>query len=274
MFVVCRFGDYSGFHHLIMPIGILDSGVGGLTVCAAIVERLPEVSTIYLGDSKNCPYGTKTEEEIWELTKKLVEYLVSRNVGMIVVACNTISVTALERLRVTYPNIQFIGTVPAVKTAVAESVRKRIGILSTPRTAGSVYQRKLIEEFATDCFVLNLGSDKLTPLVEAGELDGERVMQVLQTTLQPFIEAEVDVLVLGCTHFPFLKAPMQRILGNGVRILDSGAAIAKQVERVLQAGPTQEEKTEHEFLTSGNPVQLTQLLHTMERFATMQATAL
>ncbi|MBP9763035.1 glutamate racemase [Patescibacteria group bacterium] len=258
-----------------MPIGILDSGVGGLTVWREIVRRLPEQSTIYLGDSKNCPYGTKTEEAIWDLTKNMVEFLLAKQVSLIVLACNTISVTTLERLRQVYPNVSFIGTVPAVKTAVVSSKSQRIGILSTPRTASSEYQNKLIQEFATNCFVLNRGTDRLVPLVEAGMLDGERVDQILQEVLQPFIEAKIDTLVLGCTHFPFLKEPMQHILGDAVTILDSGEAIARQVEKLQkEQGMTPDLSAEHLFYTSGESDQMNRLLRTFDDFATLQAQSL
>jgi glutamate racemase len=255
-----------------MPIGILDSGVGGLTVWREIVRRLPKLSTIYVGDSKNCPYGTKNQEEIWDLTKNMVEYLLSKQVSLIVLACNTISVTTLERLRETYPSTPFVGTVPAVKTAVASSTSRRIGILSTPRTANSDYQNNLIQEFAAECFVLNQGTDRLVPLVESGMLEGELVKSVLQEVLRPCIEAKIDTLVLGCTHFPFLKEQMQQILGEGVAILDSGGAIARQVER-LQAELNLELdlSANYLFYTSGEPEQMNRLLRTFHDFATLDA---
>lgn len=246
-----------------MPIGILDSGVGGLTIWKDIVTRLPQESTLYLGDSKNCPYGTKTEEEIWRLTQKLVEKLLEQHVSLIVIACNTISVTALEKLRELHPAIPFIGTVPAIKAAVAESRTKRIGVLSTPRTAESAYQKKLLQEFAADCEVLNRGTDKLVPLVEAGELKGAHVTKILREVLQPFIDARVDTLVLGCTHFPFLKSEMQKILGEEVVILDSGASIARQVGRILEEKGGSDPSGQHQFSTSGDPAQMDRILEAM-----------
>ena len=246
-----------------MPIGILDSGVGGLTIWKDIVTRLPQESTLYLGDSKNCPYGTKTEEEIWKLTQKLVEKLLEQHVSLVVVACNTISVIALEKLRELHPTIPFIGTVPAIKAAVVESRTKRIGVLSTPRTAESAYQKKLLEEFAADCEVVNLGTNKLVPLVEAGELKGPHVTEILREVLQPFIDARIDTLVLGCTHFPFLKTEMQKILGEEVVILDSGAAIARQVERILAEKTCSDPSGQHQILTSGDPEQMNRILETM-----------
>ncbi len=245
-----------------MAIGILDSGVGGLTVWKDLQVLLPGVSTIYLGDSKNCPYGTKSEAEIMRLTRILVDHLLDQGVSLIVLACNTISVTTLERLRSLYPATLFVGTVPAVKSAVAESKQKRIGILSTPRTAASEYQKQLIHEFASDCQILNIGTDALVPLVERGEIEGESVLRVVREVLQPFLDARIDTLVLGCTHFPFLKSVMQRVLGDDVVILDSGAAIARQVKRLLEGRSllTSEGIARHQFFTTGDPEQMSQLL--------------
>lgn len=244
-----------------MSIGILDSGVGGLTVWKEINCLLPKESTLYLGDSQNCPYGTKTEEEIWRLTTALVEQALAKDVRLLVIACNTISVTVLERLRAAYPDTRFIGTIPAIKAAVAASTRKRIGVLSTPRTAESAYQKTLLETFASECLVINEGTNALVPLVERGALAAPEVDDVLKTVLRPFIEGDVDVLVLGCTHFPFLKSAIQNILGPDVLILDSGEAIARQVKRVLEEDPSYADPSGvHQFFTSGDTAQLHSLL--------------
>lgn len=216
------------------PIGILDSGVGGLTVLAAITQELPHESIIYVGDSANTPYGVKSEEEIYIRAKQLVEFLITRKVKLIVIACNTITVSCLDKLRIDYPDIPLIGTVPVVKTASTVSKSKRIGILSTTGTAKSEYQKKLIEEFAGECTVFNHGNDALVPLLEAGEEASEEMDSVLKKALHTFQEEKVDTLVLGCTHFPFLEKKMSDILGPQVQLLDSGGAVARQVRRVLQ----------------------------------------
>src|SRR5579859_4755595 len=130
------------------PIGVLDSGVGGLTVLNAIVQELPHESVVYIGDSRNTPYGAKTAEEIYHLSRKLIEFLREKKVKVIVIGCNTITVSCLDRLRSDYPVMPIVGTVPVIKTAAAVSTKKRIGILSTTRTAQSDYQKHLIEEFA------------------------------------------------------------------------------------------------------------------------------
>src|SRR5258708_19285848 len=216
------------------PIGILDSGIGGLTVLASVVQQLPHESVVYIGDSRNTPYGVRSAEEIYHLSKRLIEFLLKKQVKLIVIGCNTITVSCLDRLHSDYPNIPLVGTVPVIKTAAAISQKKRIGILSTTRTAQSDYQKHLIEEFANDCTVFNHGTDELVPLIEKGKAESEEMTTVLQKVLEPFQEEDIDALALGCTHFPFLEEQMRRILDPKVQLLDSGSAIARQVRRVLE----------------------------------------
>jgi glutamate racemase len=216
------------------PIGILDSGVGGLTVLQAVVSELPRESFIHIGDSENTPYGKKKEEEIYHLSKRLIAFLLKKEVKLIVIACNTITVSCLERLRTDYPDMPIVGTVPVIKTAAAVSKNKRIGILSTTTTAQSDYQKHLIEEFANDCVVFNHGTDALVPLIEQGKVESAEMATALGKVLKPFSNEHIDALALGCTHFPFLKEQIQQMLGHDVQLLDSGGAIARQVKRVLE----------------------------------------
>ncbi|MBI4130218.1 glutamate racemase [Candidatus Roizmanbacteria bacterium] len=234
------------------PIGILDSGVGGLTIWKEIVTLLPRESTIYIGDSKNCPYGSKSVEKIYLLAKRLVKFLVQKQCKIIVVACNTISVSCLDQLRKDFSEIPIIGTVPVVKTADQVSKKKRIGILSTSATSQSTYQRDLIQKFASDCDVIDSGTDTLVPFIEEGKI--EEAEKVLTTILKPYIDAKIDVLVLGCSHFPFLKTQIQHILGSHITILDSGSAIAQQVKRVLAEKNLSAQKKigKHLMYTTGN----------------------
>lgn len=215
------------------PIGVIDSGVGGLSILKEIIKKLPNESFIYLADSKNCPYGSKSSEEIYKLSKRLIKFLLSKKVKLIVIACNTITVAALDKLRKDFSQIPIIGTVPVVKTASKLTKNGRIGILSTNQTAGSIYQKNLIKKFTKDLKVLNLGTDKLVPLIENGEKNKILVSKILKAELSPFVDFKIDVLVLGCSHFPFLKREMQKVIGNKIEILDSGGAIARQTKRVL-----------------------------------------
>ena len=215
------------------PIGILDSGVGGLTVFKEIVHLLPHESIMYIGDSQSTPYGQYSADKIHKLAKKLVDFLISKKAKIIVIACNTITVSCLDKLREEYPQIPIIGTVPVVKTAAEVTKNKKIGILSTTNTAKSTYQKHLVEKFANNCYVFEHGTDELVPLIEKGEFNGKKMNEVLERTLMKFKREEIDTLALACTHFPFVADKMHEILGDKVRLLDSGAAIARQVQRVL-----------------------------------------
>ena len=214
------------------PIGVLDSGVGGLSIWKEIVKELPHESTVYIADSQNCPYGIKTQKEIYRLSKRMVEFLIQKKAKLIVIACNTITVVCLDRLRKDFPKIPIIGTVPVVKTAAELSKSGRIGILSTKQTAESKYQKNLITRFCKGLKVLNLGTDKLVPLIERGVVSGIKINKILKEELKPFIDFKANVLVLGCSHLPLLKKEIGQVLGKSVQVLDSGGAVARQVERV------------------------------------------
>ncbi len=236
------------------PIGVLDSGVGGLTVWKEIVTLLPHESTIYIGDSKNAPYGNKSSDEIFRLATQLFDFLQKRNVKLIVVACNTITVNGIEKLRAAYANIPIVGAVPVVKRAVAVTKKKRIGVFSTTSTAKSDYQKKLISLFANNVTVINKGTDELVPLIEKAIINGEKIDSILAEQLKPFQEAQIDVLALGCTHFPFVKKSIQKILGKRILLFDSGPAIARQVKRILEnnnaVGKTK--TSVHQLYTTGD----------------------
>lgn len=235
-------------------IGILDSGVGGLSIWQEIVKLVPNESTVYVADSKNCPYGTRSYDEINHLSSRLVRFLRQQQVKVIVLACNTITVSSLSYLRDRFASVAIVGTVPVVKTATERTVNGKIGILSTVTTAESVYQKELIAKFAKDKEVLNIGTDLLVPYVEKGEVKGERVRRVLEKILAPFRTAGIDVLALGCSHFPFLREEMQILLGSNILVLDSGAAIARQVIRVLTANNMlhASDPVGRSFYTTGN----------------------
>ncbi len=215
------------------PIGVLDSGVGGLSIWEELVLQLPCEQTIYIADSLNCPYGTKTRNEIYELTCRMVKFLIKNKVKLVVLACNTITVSCLDRLRGNFPDLPIVGTVPVVKTAAERTKNKKIGIFSTSATAKSSYQKNLIKKFASNCQVLNIGTNNLVPLIEAGEMESWKLQTLLEKTLKPFIKEGIDTLALGCSHFPFLRESIQEVLGKEVLILDSGGAIARQVRRIL-----------------------------------------
>ncbi len=233
------------------PIGIIDSGLGGLSIASNLITNLSSESFIYLGDSLNCPYGQKSREEILSLTKKMIDFLVCQEIKLLVAACNTITVTCIEDLRKAYPNFPIVGIVPVIKTAAKVSKNKKIGIFSTKVTADSKYQLDLIEKFHNGCEVVNIGSSDLVKAIEA--LDFEYVDRVLDQELAVFREKEIDTLALGCSHFPLIKAKIKADL-PGVAILDSGEAVSHQVKRILEHNQLVSKQTNpsYNFYTTGN----------------------
>lgn len=235
------------------PIGILDSGVGGLSIWREIVKQLPHESTIYIADSKNCPYGTRAATEIYPLARRLTKFLVDKKVKLIVVACNTVAVCALKELRSNFKNVPIIGIVPVIKTAAEQTKNKRIGIIATKTTAASGYEKELIKAFASDCNIINIGTEKLVPFVERGDTKSAAVKKAIKEVVDPFIKNNIDVLVLGCSHFSFLRKSAQQILGKDVLILDSASAVARHVGRVLTQNKalSLHKKPSYRFYTTG-----------------------
>jgi glutamate racemase len=214
------------------PIGLFDSGVGGLTILSALRQELPDEHYIFFGDTAHCPYGTRSEANIKELSLQAGQFLIDQGVKLIVVACNTASQVALNALRARF-SVPIVGIVPAVKPAARATQRGRIGIAATNRTLQTAYLQDLVDEFASDTEVYTVGCPELVALVERGELDGPKVEEELRRSLQPLLTKDVDVIVLGCTHFPALRPSIERVVGKRVQIIDSGAAIARRTHSVL-----------------------------------------
>lgn len=217
------------------PIGVFDSGAGGLTILSALRQELPYESYIYFGDTAHCPYGTRSDAEIIELSIQANRFLIEQGVKLIVVACNTASQAALNSLRATFPSVHFVGVVPAVKPAARATKRGRIGIAATNQAAKALYLQQLIDEFAGGIQAYAVGCPELVTLVERGELDGPVVEETVRQALQPILTEGVDVIVLGCTHFPALRPVIERVASNHVQIIDSGSAIARRTHAVLDA---------------------------------------
>lgn len=216
------------------PILIFDSGVGGLTIHAAIAARLPAEHYIYACDNAAFPYGPKAEDELVERVHNVLDVLIARyQPKLIVVACNTASTVALPRLRSRYA-LPIVGVVPAIKPAALSSRTKIIGLLATPGTVRRAYTDQLINDFAADCTVLRIGSSALVEIAEQ-KLRGVPVdIALLCDLLSPFFgETPVDTIVLGCTHFPLLKVELTAAAPQPVRWIDSGDAIAERVLGVL-----------------------------------------
>jgi glutamate racemase len=216
------------------PIGLFDSGAGGLTILSALRQELPCENYIYFGDTAHCPYGSRSDAEVIELSCQASQFLIERGAKLIVVACNTASQAALNTLRATF-SVPFIGVVPAVKPAARATKKGRIGVAATNQAAKALYLRQLIDEFAEGIEVYAVGCPELVTLVEQGELDGTAVEEVVRHALQPLLIEHVDVIVLGCTHFPALRPVIERITAHRVQVIDSGSAVARRTHSVLDA---------------------------------------
>lgn len=214
------------------PIGVFDSGAGGLTVLTALLRELPNENYVYFGDTAHCPYGTRSEVEIVELSTRAIRFMVEQGVKLVVVACNTASLAALDTLRATFP-VPFVGVVPAVELAARTTKRGRIGIAATNQTAKSPYLFQLIEEFAEGVQVSSVGCPEMVTLVERGILDGPIAEETVRRALLPLLKEDVDVIVLGCTHFPVLRTLIERIAGYGVQVIDSAVTVARRTSSVL-----------------------------------------
>src|SRR3989440_7154634 len=217
------------------PIGVFDSGVGGLTILSALRQELPHENYIYFGDTAHCPYGLRSEADIIELSVQISRFLIAQGVKLIVVACNTASQAALGALRAAFPSIPFVGVVPAVKPAARATKKGRIGVAATNQAAKALYLRQLIDEFADGIEVYAVGCPELVTLVEMGALDGPVVEEAVRHAFQPLFNGGVDVIVLGCTHFPALRPVIERITEHRVQIIDSGSAVARRTHSVLDA---------------------------------------
>ena len=237
------------------PVGFYDSGVGGLSIWRATRRLLPQESLVYLADSGHVPYGKKSPQELRGLGARIVRFLLSRDAKLVVVACNTATVHAMAHLRATFPEVPFVGVVPVVKTLARRTRTGTMAVLSTPATSESVYLAGLIEEFAPDKRVINVGCDGLEDLVEAGEVRSPRVAALLERYLAPVRESGADVLGLGCTHYPFLRARIKRILGPAVRVYDPSRPVARRVRQLLADRDTfaADGPPTYRFYTTGDP---------------------
>ncbi len=211
------------------PIGIFDSGLGGLSICKEVVDLLPNESIVYLADSKNAPYGEKSKEEIVSFCIKNVELLVSLGCKLIVVACNTATTNAIKLMREQF-NVPIVGIEPATKSAALKTLTGKIGVLATKGTLSSELFLSTSSQFKNIEIIETEGKD-LVRLIEAGKL--YETTPLLEKYLVPMIKAGVDNIVLGCTHYPFLIPNILTIVPENVQIIDSGKAVAKQIKSVL-----------------------------------------
>lgn len=255
------------------PIGFFDSGVGGLTIWRATKKLLPRESLVFLADSGHVPYGAKSTDELRDLTTRIVRFLLTQDVKLVAVACNTATVHCIGHLRATFPEVPFVGVVPVVKTLARRTHTGTIAVLSTPATAGSPYLSGLIEEFAPDKRVINIGCDGLEDLVESGQARTGRATALLERYLEPVRKSGADVVGLGCTHYPFLRGRIKRILGPNVRVYDPSRPVARRVRQVLieRDALAENAQPEYRFYTTGDPGAFASVASKLLRFPVRDA---
>ena len=251
--------------HTSLPIGVFDSGVGGISVLRAIREQMPEEPVIYFGDQGHIPYGSRSMEQIQHFSEAITRFLLAQGAKIIVVACNTASAAALKYLREKFPDIPFVGMEPAVKPAAEHTQTGKVGVLATPTTFQGALYASVVERFANGVELVQETCPGLVQQIEQGNLDGEETRRILEEALLPMLEKNIDTVVLGCTHYPFVIPLIQQIVGDAkrVRVIDPAPAVAKQVRRVLEArGLKRESKSQGDLklYTSGDPDVLRSML--------------
>ena len=247
------------------PIGVFDSGIGGLTVLEEIQQLLPRESLLYVADCGHIPYGEKTPAFILERSRSVAEFFRERGAKAFVIACNTATVAAVADLRQDYPDWPLVGMEPAVKPAAAATRSGVVGVLATTGTLQSAKFAALLDRFATDVRVITQPCPGLVELIEAGDLNSPALSALLQGYIEPLLSAGCDTIILGCTHYPFLKPLLAQMLPPSIILIDTGAAVARQLKRLLgerdllAAG----EPEPAQFWTSGDLCHLRNILPTL-----------
>jgi glutamate racemase len=246
--------------HNLNPIGLFDSGIGGTSIWKEIHTLLPNENTIYLADSKNAPYGQKSKEEIIFLSKKNTEILLNKNAKIIVVACNTATTNAIKELRSLY-DVPFIGIEPAIKPAAHKSKTKTIGILATKGTLNSALFSQSVLNYPSTKIVEQIGYG-LVQLIEEGKIESEAMKELLTQYLSPMVRQNIDYLVLGCSHYPYLIPQIKKIIPQHIKIIDSGQAVALQTKNVLSENNTLNKGlgSSNLFYTNSNPQVLQKII--------------
>lgn len=248
------------------PIGVFDSGVGGLSVLRAIRAGMPAESVVYFGDQEHVPYGPRPSEQVREFSEAITRFLLEQGAKIIVVACNTASAAALTYLRQAFPDVPFVGMEPAVKPAAEHTETGVVGVLATPATFQGALYASVVERFANGVELRQDTCPGLVQQIEKGDLDGDETRRILQRALEPMLAENIDTVVLGCTHYPFVIPLIQKIVGENVRVIDPAPAVARQTERLLDAAglkrPPGEDKKSGavQLYTSGRAALLRSLL--------------
>jgi glutamate racemase len=246
------------------PIGVFDSGVGGLSVLRAIRQLMPSQPVIYLADQAHVPYGVRSLEEVRLFSHAITRFLLSQGARLITVACNTASVAALKSLRLEFPQVPFVGMEPAVKPAAEQTHSKVVGVLATYATFQGEMYNSVVERFAQGVTILQDHCPGLVAEIEKGNFGGPETEKILRNALEPMLDKGVDTVVMGCTHYPFVIPLIQRITGPAVQVVDPAPAIARQIKRLLEAnGDLAQEsaRAEVKFFTTGKAEEFSAHLH-------------
>ena len=247
------------------PIGVFDSGVGGLSVLRSIREQMPDEDVIYFGDQGHVPYGARSMEQIQNFSEGITKFLLKHDSKIIVVACNTASAAALKYLRVTFPEVSFVGMEPAVKPAAEKTQTGKVGVLATPATFQGALYASVVERFGTGVELFQHTCPGLVSQIEAGELDSPKTRAILEEALLPMLDNNIDTVVLGCTHYPFVIPLIEQIVGDAkrVRVIDPAPSVARQVWRLLDADGMLNQSGKDgrvRYITSGDGASMKSLL--------------
>ncbi len=243
-------------------IGVLDSGVGGLSVLREIHRLLPSHPTIYFADSLHFPYGPRLADEIYGFVETITRFLLERGAVVIVLACNAASAASLLSLRAHFPNVPFVGMEPAIKPAVESTEASIVGVLTTQATADGPLYRRVLERFASGAQVVTQVAPQLVHIAETNSQHTIKNQRIIRRHIRPLLDAGADRIVLACTHFPFLAESIQAVAGPDIQLVDPGPAVARQTARVWPEGvaPAQ---AENAYFTSGSPDHLRKMLQTL-----------
>lgn len=241
---------------VLQPLGIFDSGIGGLTVLRAIQQLMPDEPLFYLADQAHVPYGPRAMEEVRHFSEAITRYLLHQGARLIVVACNTASAAALKYLRLTFPEVPFVGMEPAVKPAVEHTRSGVVGVLATPATFQGELYASVVERFGKGVKLLQHTCPGLVSQIENGSLESSETRQILEEALEPMLAQGIDTVVLGCTHYPFVIPLIQQIAGPEVRVIDPAPAVARQVQRLSVAQSLLDMEIKSDKMKIGKPSHL------------------
>ena len=238
------------------PIGIFDSGVGGLTVMAEVINHLPNEDIVYFGDVGRCPYGGLSKETIVQFARQDIKFLLEHNVKYIIAACNSVSAVALETVKKEF-DIDILGVIgPGAKAAADYTKNKRVGVIGTVATVGSNSYGTEIQRLNNDIKLFSLACPLFVPLAEEGYMDKEATRLIAHDYLKTLIDVDIDTLVLGCTHYPLLKKVIAGVMGDKVKLVDSAEETARQLKRVLEENGINKQGTDevtHKLYVSDVP---------------------